>query len=89
MQSVHSPAPIVIIILAAVVTSIILGLLLRRLGTYSELSILGRLGLLIILAIGVGFIIFTSILYPNWLLQVLYFLMIIPSIVIEYFVLFP
>ncbi len=67
MQSVHSPAPIIMIIIAAVVTSILLGLLLRRLGTYSEISKPGKLGILILLAIGVGFTIFTLILFSKWL----------------------
>jgi hypothetical protein len=62
--------PILLIIVAAVGTTIILGLLLRLLGTYSEISKLGRFGLLIILTIGVGFTIFTLSLAPAWIIEI-------------------
>lgn len=58
--------PILLIIVAAVGTTIILGLLLRLLGSYSEISKLRRFGLLILLTIGVGFTVFTLALAPAW-----------------------
>jgi len=61
--------PILLIIVAATGTTIILGLLLRFLGSYSKTSKLGRFGLLILLAIGVGFTILTLALAPGWIVN--------------------
>ena len=59
--------PILMIILAAVVTTSVLGFLLKRLGTYSEVSKRGRFVLLTLLTFGVGSIIFTLVLAPSWI----------------------
>ena len=61
--------PILLIIVAATGTTIILGLLLRVLGSYSKTSKLGRFGLLVLLAIGVGFTILTLALAPWWIID--------------------
>jgi len=58
MQSLHYSAPIVVITLAAVVTSFILGLLLRR--YRGEFSTQAKIWVVILLAIATGITIFLS-----------------------------